>query len=295
MVNPLSCNNYKNPEVDECPMKQGHEEKQLRQNFLHLKQILYFAFKGLVAVCLVVMAGCAGFTSVDQKFDGSSPVSGGGNIHVVQKKETLFSVAWRYGWDYKELASANSIRPPYIIHPGQKLKVGRSIAKTNNRSKKQGKTLTKPRVASSPATPSAYKSVPSAPKPVQTGQTPHWRWPSQGKVIAKFSSKSPVNKGIDIAGRLGESVHAAAAGSVVYAGSGLLGYGNLVIIKHNEQFLSAYAHNKKLLVKESQQVKAGQVIAEIGSSGTDQVKLHFEIRRQGKPVDPIRYLPKVRK
>lgn len=295
MVNRLSCNNYKNIEVDERPMKQGPEGKQLRQYFLHLKQILYFVSRGLVAACLLVLAGCAGYTSVDQKFDGTSPVRSSGNIHVVQKKETLFSVAWRYGWDYKELASANSIRPPYTIYPGQKLNVGRSLAKTNKRSKNTGKTLTKSKVASTAATPSAYKNTSSAPKPVQSGQPPNWQWPSKGKLIAKFSSKSPVNKGIDIAGRLGESVHAAAAGSVVYAGSGLLGYGNLVIIKHNEQFLSAYAHNKKLLVKESQQVKAGQVIAEIGSSGTDQVKLHFEIRRQGKPVDPIKYLPKVRK
>jgi len=142
---------------------------------------------------------------------------------------------------------------------------------------------------------SAYKSASEPPKPVSTGDRPDWVWPSEGKLIAKFSSKTPINKGIDIAGRLGESVHAAAAGSVVYAGSGLLGYGNLVIVKHNDEFLSAYAHNKRLLVKENQQVKAGQVIAEIGSSGTDKVKLHFEIRRQGKPVDPLRYLPKVRK
>ncbi|MEH6344918.1 MAG: peptidoglycan DD-metalloendopeptidase family protein [Bermanella sp.] len=136
----------------------------------------------------------------------------------------------------------------------------------------------------------------SSKSPKQWGKatSPRWTWPAKGKLIAKFSAKSPANKGIDIAGGLGESVTAAAAGSVVYAGSGLLGYGNLVIIKHNEQYLSAYAHNKRLLVKESQKVKAGQTIAELGSSGTDKVKLHFEIRRQGKPVDPMLYLPRAK-
>jgi lipoprotein NlpD len=110
-------------------------------------------------------------------------------------------------------------------------------------------------------------------------------------LIGHFSTKKPVNKGIDIAGALGESVLAAAAGTVVYAGQGLRGYGNLVIVKHNDTYLSAYAHTSRILVSEQEVVKAGQKIAEIGSTGTDKVKLHFEIRRNGKPVDPLRYLP----
>ena len=119
-----------------------------------------------------------------------------------------------------------------------------------------------------------------------------WQWPARGKILQSFSSSSGKNKGIDIAGKLGETVKAAASGSVVYAGSGLLGYGRLVIIKHNEQFLSAYAHNRVLTVKEGDKVKGGQKIAEIGSSGTTSTKLHFEIRSNGKPVDPVRYLPR---
>ncbi|MEC8428765.1 MAG: peptidoglycan DD-metalloendopeptidase family protein, partial [Pseudomonadota bacterium] len=119
-----------------------------------------------------------------------------------------------------------------------------------------------------------------------------WRWPAKGKVIATFSSRNPLNKGVDIAGKLGESVVAAGSGVVVYAGSGVRGYGKLMIIKHSETFLSAYAHNRKLLVKEGQSVKAGQKIAEMGSSGTDRNKLHFEIRKEGKPVNPMGYLPK---
>jgi lipoprotein NlpD len=117
-------------------------------------------------------------------------------------------------------------------------------------------------------------------------------WPTNGRIISGFSATDPLRKGIDLAGQLGEPVVAADSGSVVYAGSGLAGYGELVIIKHNEQFLSAYGHNSKLLIKEGDAVKAGQKIAEVGSSGTDSNKLHFEIRKDGKPVDPLSYLPK---
>jgi len=241
--------------------------------------------------CLSLLSGCAGFVSVEEKFN---PVSANRNIHIVQKSETLFSLAWRYGWDYKELASANNIAYPYTIYPGQKLIVRLSAKAKNNRSTIGSKTLTKNKGTKNVQGPSAYKNRPQAPKPVTSTSQLTWEWPAKGELIAKFSTKAPTNKGIDIAGSLGESVFAAAAGTVVYAGSGLLGYGNLVIIKHDDQFLSAYAHNKKLLVKENQEVKAGQTIAEIGSSGTDKVKLHFEIRHKGKPVDPFRYLPKAR-
>jgi lipoprotein NlpD len=117
-----------------------------------------------------------------------------------------------------------------------------------------------------------------------------WQWPAKGRVVAGFSETANL-KGIDIAGTAGEPVYASAAGRVVYAGSGLRGYGKLVIIKHNKTYLSAYAHNREILVKEGQQVARGQKIAEMGSSDADQVKLHFEIRRLGKPMDPARYLP----
>ncbi|MFO1389162.1 peptidoglycan DD-metalloendopeptidase family protein [Cellvibrio sp.] len=119
-----------------------------------------------------------------------------------------------------------------------------------------------------------------------------WQWPSSGKLLAQFQGETGQNKGIDLGGKLGEPVLAAASGRVVYAGSGLSGYGNLLIIKHNETFLSAYAHNEEISVKEGDFVKAGQKVADMGSSGTDRVKLHFEIRSDGSPVDPLRYLPK---
>src|SRR5690606_28082234 len=119
-----------------------------------------------------------------------------------------------------------------------------------------------------------------------------WQWPAQGQIIARFQSNGSLNKGIDIAGQLGQPVKAAANGTVVYAGRGLLGYGDMIIIKHDETYLSAYAHNSRLLVKEGEQVRTGQTIAEMGNTGTDRVKLHFEIRRRGQPVDPLGYLPK---
>ena len=119
-----------------------------------------------------------------------------------------------------------------------------------------------------------------------------WAWPANGVLISRFSSNGSLNKGIDIAGELGQPVLAASDGTVVYAGSGLRGYGELVIIKHSDTYVSAYGHNRRLLVQEGQKVKAGQKIAEMGSTGTDRVKLHFEVRRQGKPVDPLQYLPK---
>ena len=119
-----------------------------------------------------------------------------------------------------------------------------------------------------------------------------WRWPVKGKIIAHFSSKAQGNKGIDIAGRRGTSIRSAANGKVVYAGSALRGYGKLVIIKHNDDYLSAYAHNDSILVKEQQQIKSGDVIAKMGNTDAQRVMLHFEVRFRGKSVDPLKYLPK---
>ena len=212
----------------------------------------------------------------------------------MSKGETLYSIAWRYGLDYRELANANSISSPYVIYPGQKIDISNTGVKA------------KPPLAVAVRNPSKQPSTPVKPpqvkienshvSPEMPRNTPvsAWLWPANGKVIGHFSTNKPVNKGIDIAGSLGESVLAAATGTVVYAGTGLRGYGNLVIIRHDEKFLSAYAHASRVLVRENQEVKAGEKIAETGSTGTDKVKLHFEIRENGKPVDPLQYLPKRR-
>jgi len=224
--------------------------------------------------------------------------------HVVKPGETLYSIAWRYGRDYRELGNANGISPPYHIKAGQVLRLDLRGNVTS-----AGQTGGGGKPSASPA-PNRSASAQPAPRPKPkpavsrppdkssplTGQSQtvariNWRWPHVGTVIAGYSTSGKVNKGIDIAGKEGDSVRAAASGNVVYAGSGLLGYGNLIIVNHDEHYLSAYAHNRKILVQEGEDVKAGQVIAELGNSGTDRPKLHFEIRKNGNPVDPAHYLP----
>ncbi|GGY64990.1 peptidoglycan DD-metalloendopeptidase family protein [Marinobacter zhanjiangensis] len=220
--------------------------------------------------------------------------------HVVEKGDTLYSIAWRYGRDYRELGNANDIDPPYTIHPGEVIRLDRKGRVPANA----------PKVASRPSSSSGRSRPAPSPEPEpppkvtrqpdrsadlstqsQTVSDINWRWPHVGTVIAKYSTSGKVNKGIDIAGNSGDPVRAAAEGNVVYAGNGLLGYGNLIIINHNEHYLSAYAHNRRILVKEGENVKQGQTIAELGSTGTDGNKLHFEIRKSGNPVDPLPYLP----
>lgn len=226
--------------------------------------------------------------------------------YVVRKGDTLFSIAFRYGWDYKALAARNNIPTPYTIHPGQTIRFdGRSgstpiqtvTSSTTNTSSSGKFTVTRrPASGAASTTTTVAPSVANKPAPAAlppAGPAPTgWGWPSNGILIGKFSSNGSLNKGIDIAGDLGQPVLAASDGTVVYAGSGLRGYGELVIIKHSDTYVSAYGHNRRLLVREGQQVKVGQTIAEMGSTGTDRVKLHFEIRRQGKPVDPLQFLPR---
>ncbi len=228
--------------------------------------------------------------------------------HVVRQDETLYGIAWTYGRDYRELGSANGIGPPWTIRAGQVLRLdlrgstqsgsSRAPAQTSRpaantsarapRAKPPAPTSTntrKPAVTRKPD-----KSAPLAAR-TQTVASIPWRWPHSGTVIAGYSASGKVNKGVDIAGKAGDAVRAAADGSVVYAGNGLLGYGNLIIVNHNEHYLSAYAHNRKILVSEGEGVKAGQVIAELGGNGSERPMLHFEIRKNGNPVDPTHYLP----
>lgn len=207
--------------------------------------------------------------------------------HEVGKGETLFSIAWGYGLDYRALARANNLDGNYTIRPGQILTLTESDGPSARKSSTSNATKASASSASSKPAPVPLPVV----KSMGEGEV-SWQWPTPGKVIEKFSEATSANKGIDIAGTEGEAVRAASGGRVVYAGSGLLGYGLLLIVKHNDRYLSAYAHNRELLVKEGDNVKAGERIALMGSSGTDRVKLHFEIRRDGKPVDPEDYLPR---
>lgn len=217
--------------------------------------------------------------------------------HIVKPGETLFSIASRYGLTYQQIASINRIPPPYTIHVSQKIHLG-GVAYSAPSKQQAGKVNNSQVAKKTPVKPTPARKEKATPKPVaqptkaaDATKIP-WRWPSQGPVVARFTGSKGLNQGIDIGGKLGEPVMAAAAGQVVYAGSGLRGYGMLLIVKHSDVFLSAYAHNDRLRVKEGDSVKAGQVIADMGSSGTDRVKLHFEIRRSGVPVDPLQYLPR---
>jgi lipoprotein NlpD len=247
-------------------------------------------------------------------------------IYIVQKGDTLYSIAFLNGVDYRDVAEWNKLENPAAIKIGQQLqlhitsggtppsrdepkpvmlsqvpdsavtksypKVGKltytaqALAQAEKlQNESAGPVTTTPAVVA--AVPDKVAVVPMRP---EDDASIEWGMPTNGRLIAGFSENDN-RKGVDIVGQRGQSVVASAAGKVVYSGSGLRGYGKLIIIKHNKTFLSAYAHNDQILVKEGQSVSKGQKIAEMGSSDADQVKLHFEIRKLGKPVDPAKYLP----
>lgn len=215
--------------------------------------------------------------------------------HVVKKGETLYSISWLYGLDYTSLASWNGIKKPYRIYQGTKLRVKPYARITSKKTTKTTSSNTsKPSTIKKKTTKSSRKKSTVNQSSGYTGPTKirQWVWPAKGKLLRGYSANSSGKKGITIGGRPGQAVLAAAPGKVVYSGSGLVRYGKLIIIKHNETYLSAYAHNKKMIVKEGAMVKAGQQIAEMGSTGTNQTILHFEIRKNGKPVNPLYFLPR---
>ncbi|PDH41299.1 MAG: hypothetical protein CNE99_02075 [OM182 bacterium MED-G24] len=210
--------------------------------------------------------------------------TGRGPPYVVQEGDTLYAIAFRNGIDYRDLARRNNIPPPFVIFPGQTLKlVGQSVPERDSGpvAVTHSDNVAERKVTGEPG---------QQPAPVPAASGLEWQWPHPGQVVKSFSLKGALNKGIDIAGKQGERVRSAASGVVVYAGGGLRGYGKLVIVKHNDLFLSAYGHNESILVKEGDSVKAGQVLARVGRDGDNDV-LHFEIRRNGIPEDPLRYLP----
>ena len=267
---------------------------------------------------------------------------GGHVYHRVEHGETLYSIGWIYGYDYRQIAQWNDIEPPYILSPGKTLRVvppsdyaeirtsadsgveinnetGETLAPVVDSVTSTAKVIDKSSETQTTSNDSygdnaqnvidaaktAVNKLFNQRKPQNTRQRESqklvWRWPvNQRRLLRTFSAKDPSRQGLDLAGETGNAVFSAAEGRVVYAGSGLVRYGRLIIIKHNEKFLSAYAHNQKLHVKEGDSVKLGQRIADMGRTGNlgkkmesgNRAKLHFEIRRNGKPVDPSRYLPK---
>lgn len=217
-------------------------------------------------------------------------------FHVVEKGDTLYSIAWRYDFDFKSVARWNQINPPHTIFPGQIIRLKPPLSKKGESLKPApaAKKITpKQRPKATPAKkPTVTAKKKTKPQPVLSKGPVKWTWPAAGKLV---KSNSPTSKkGIDISGKAGQLIKAAGAGEVVYSGSGLLGYGKLIIIKHSETYLSAYAYNSKLLVKEGDRVNAGQGISEMGKDHTGRNILHFEIRKNGKPVSPRQYLPRKR-
>lgn len=245
--------------------------------------------------------------------------------YSVRAGDTLYAIAFSYGLDHREMAQWNGISAPYVIYPGQALNLSppaRSVRKSADvqisTATTPGQVTTRPHTSAEPVA-SAQKPVPPRKEPskvtdkastqsqVQTSakQAPapqettaqssadpsSWIWPTSGRVLHGFVAGDPARNGLDITGKEGQAIIATAGGTVVYSGNGLIGYGELIIIKHSERMLSAYAHNKSRLVQEGEQVSQGQKIAEMGRNDQNEELLHFEIRTRGKPVNPLGYLP----
>lgn len=250
-----------------------------------------------ILIALLLLQGCSSAPYRAPVTDVSQPPPRKIHTHVVAPGETLYSIAWRYDLDYKSLAAANGVASGYTIYPGQIINL--NISNTTPPPKvlkKNPPAVVKKKVPAVVSTPprsgNTSSTVKKPPEVTTTNWSGRWQWPCKCDVIASFHSNGGLHKGIDLKGDLGDSVLAAGAGQVVYAGDGLRGYGKLLIVKHSDKYLSAYAHNSRLLVKEGDVVAAGQKIAEMGSTGTDSVKLHFEVRYDGQPVNPLNYLPK---
>lgn len=280
-----------------------------------------------MSVLMAVLAGCASSVPAPVRHGTPAPETppaaaaaqpGQAREHVVQPGDTLLGIGRLYGQSMSDIAAWNGLTNPNQIVVGQRLRVsppgagqagGEPVAMTKPVEVVPLGPVPSAPAAVSPTVPvkqdpkggkqpysdQAWAAVSpdaaaTAPPPAATGaKDSAWLWPASGAIIAGFNEAS--NKGLDIAGNPGDPVLASAGGKVVYSGSGLRGYGKLVIIKHDESYLTAYAHNRELLVKEGDTVTRGQKIAELGSSDADRPKLHFEIRKQGRPVDPMTYLP----
>ena len=270
----------------------------------------HIQFVSILLVCCLVIFSCAnrknpapvyelyqGKTYKNFKREGYV-----GETYQVQAGDTLFSIAWYSGSDYRDLAKINNISAPYHIYPGQRLSLITRIKplqpKLPPKSGQTSKTITNQAV--DPPKKQAYgeseQIMNKGPVGSTVGRFPNhivrWSWPTARVVSRGFSAKDDGNNGLDFLGNRGEPIWAAADGKVVYTGDALRGFGKLVIVKHSEDYLTAYAHNDTVLVKEQQWIKSGDKIATMGMSGTDKVKLHFEVRYKGKSINPLRYLPK---
>lgn len=203
--------------------------------------------------------------------------------HIVAYQETIYSIAWIYGLDYRDIAKKNHLLPPYTVHEDQVIYL--PTKKSSIRFKSE------PPIVKKTTSENHVTTKPLLMNPISTiepkGPVKQWVSPANGPIISRFGAQ---NKGINIGGKMGDPIISTADGKVVYSGNGLRGYGNLIIIKHNSTYLSAYAHNRRVFVRDGDIVHSGQKIAEMGNSGTTRVMLHFEIRKDGQPVNPAMYL-----
>ena len=269
-------------------------------------QIRLAAVPALVVLALL-LAGCADGKRLAPVFRVDPIADTRPETHTVRKGDTLYAIAWEHDLDYRTLATWNRLEHPFVIYPGQVLRLRGPTLETSDDSSRTEVTIAAlpesakvaPREIEEAKVAGDSTSSLESGNRVSTAQPEHadgdspariWHWPTEGKVIGGFGKSG--NKGIHLSGTYEQPVVAAADGRVVYSGTGLVGYGRLVVLKHDKHFFSAYAHNSRILVEEGEIVRGGQRIARMGSSGSDRVKLHFEIRRDGKPVDPLSYLPR---
>lgn len=286
----------------------------------------FITLRALAALAILFLAGCASTPpapiedrslghSNSQRPHSSQSTGVPLGSYRVRKGDTLYSIAFRNGLDYRDVARSNRIGSPYTIYIGQIIRLDqqaaerREVVVANPKPSRLPSRPTRPAEplqssSAAPNTPpSADAAKPSMPSPVSRPPEPargesvaisavQWRWPAEGQLVAGFVGGDQTRQGVNIAGKSGDPVRATADGEVVYSGNGLIGYGELIIVKHNSTMLSAYGHNRRRLVQEGDRVKAGQQIAEMGSSSASRDMLHFEIRRNGKPVDPLGFLPK---
>ena len=238
-------------------------------------KILNKSAGALISVCLIALVGCVGLEPGYQNKRSKG-------YYVVQKGDTLYSIAFRYGMDYKSLAKKNEIKPPYTIYLNQKLSLKNvSLTPLSDSGPYAGNVSSK-----------KIKKKKAKVSKKRRAKSVDWNWPLHGEVLREFSLSQPINKGIDIAGKKDSPVFAAADGNVVYAGGNLRGYGKLVILKHDGDYLSAYGNNEAILVKEGDSVSTGSLISKVGRSASGEEFIHFEIRRDGKPINPLKFLPK---
>ena len=244
----------------------------------------------VVFLLAVLVSGCSSRPPAPVVERSSGPAKAeipADGLYRVRRGDSLHAIAFKYGLDYRDIAWWNGIRTPYTIYPDQVLRLKPPPARAT------ASQPSSPSARPTPEPPAAQpKTTDRQARAVSASDPSAWRWPVNGRLLRTFNAGDPSRNGIDIAGKAGQPVHASAGGTVVYSGSGLIGYGELIIIKHSDRMLSAYAHNRKRLVAEGERISQGQKISELGQNDRNEQILHFEIRVDGTPVNPLNYLPK---